>query len=172
MVNFPQQILRLARNGQAIAALVDELPPEQARWKPTPDKWSVLEILNHMVDEERADFRMRLDLLLHHPERDWPKIDPEAWARDRDYNSRDLEESIANFKQERRASIDWLEGLSEPRWENSYNHPSAGPLTAGSLFASWLAHDLLHIRQICRVQWQYLTQHAAPHSTLYAGDLV
>jgi hypothetical protein len=172
MLDFQHCILRLTRTGQAIVALAEDVPVEQARWKPSPDKWSVLEIVNHLVDEERADFRMRLEFLLHHPEREWPKIDPEGWARDHDYNSRDLSESLTNFKQERKASIDWLEELSDPQWENVYNHPSAGPLTAGSLMLSWLAHDLLHTRQICRVQWQYLTQHATPHTTAYAGDLV
>ena len=43
---------------QAVLAGVDA---EQARWKPDADSWSILEVVCHLVDEEREDFRTRLD---------------------------------------------------------------------------------------------------------------
>jgi hypothetical protein len=171
MLDLNRSVARLNRNAQAITALVEGVDAEQARWKPGPDKWSILEVVNHLIDEERADFRTRLNLVLHHPERPWPAIDPAAWARDRDYNQRDLGESLANFQRERRASIEWLEGLTDPQWDNQYVHPTQGAIPAGSLMVSWMAHDLLHIRQLTRLQWRYLSQSAKPYSTSYAGDL-
>jgi len=37
--------------------------------------------VNHLVDEEEGDFRLRLRSTLEDPARDWPPIDPEGWAR-------------------------------------------------------------------------------------------
>lgn len=171
-MNIERCARRLTSNGDAIVALLDGVDDDQTRWKPKPNEWSLLEVLNHLVDEERADFRMRLDLVLHHPNRPWPPIDPVAWARDRNYNRRDLAESVDNFKRERQASVDWLYGLTNPRWDNAHDHPSAGMLTAKTLMLAWLAHDLLHIRQLGRLHWQFLNRQAQPDSIAYAGDSV
>ena len=43
-----------------------------ARWSPTEQEWSICDVINHLADEERVDFRQRLDLTLHHPDQDWP----------------------------------------------------------------------------------------------------
>ena len=67
---------RLRQSAAAIVALAQGVTPEQARWKPTPEEWSLLEVICHLYDEEREDFRQRLDLTLHHPEADWPPIHP------------------------------------------------------------------------------------------------
>ncbi len=60
-------IAALEANAPTIAALVRAIPPAQARRRPTPADWSVLEVINHLADEEREDFRLRLDAALHRP---------------------------------------------------------------------------------------------------------
>ena len=65
------------------AGLVSGLSLEQARWKPSLDKWSILEVVNHLYDEEREDFRQRLSLVLADPMQPWPPIDPRTWVTSR-----------------------------------------------------------------------------------------
>jgi hypothetical protein len=141
----------------------------QVRWKPTPDEWSIVEVINHLYDEEREDFRLRLDLTLHQPGQPWTGIDPEGWAVERKYNERELEASLKRFLEERQRSVAWLAGLSSPDWEAGHDHPQAGELSAGDLLASWLAHDFLHLRQLAQLHWQYIGLLAEPHTTRYAG---
>lgn len=74
----------------------------------SPDKWSILEVINHLHDEEREDFRQRLDLVLANPEQTWPRIDPQTWVTSRGYNERDLSSSLNNFFTERENSLSWL----------------------------------------------------------------
>ncbi|MCB0058173.1 MAG: DinB family protein, partial [Caldilineaceae bacterium] len=62
----------MQRNAQRIAALVAGVPDEQARWKPDAESWSILEVVNHLLDEEREDFRVRIDYTLHRPGEKWP----------------------------------------------------------------------------------------------------
>ncbi len=159
---------RLSLNRDVFESLVRGVTREQATWKPAPDKWSMLEVVNHLYDEEREDFRQRLELTLLDPASEWPAIDPQGWVITRGYNEREMAQSMSNFLEERQTSLTWLKTLSEPNWEQRH-FTSNGSRTAGDLLASWLAHDYLHVRQITRLHWQYVGVIAAPHQTEYAG---
>jgi len=158
----------LEASGATLTRLFSEISTEEARYKPEPDRWSLLEILCHLCDEERDDFRKRLALTLDDPATPWPPIDPEGWARERDYNARDLSLMVADFRQERSSSLAWLRGLDQPEWGSRHEHPALGPMTAGDLLASWAAHDLLHLRQATNTRLAWLLEAAKPHSTRYA----
>lgn len=143
---------------------------EQARWKPAPDRWSILEVINHLFDEEREDFRRRIDLTLHHPGKPWPPIDPPGWPESRNYNEQNLDESIQKLAQERVESIEWLVRLDSPDWELTYEHPEIGPVRAGDLMASWVTHDFLHIRQLIRLRKAWADRMIVPYKSDYAGS--
>ena len=155
-------------NVRIFESLVKSISAEQASWKPAPDKWSIIEVVNHLYDEEREDFRQRLLLVLTDPKLSWPPIAPREWVKTRAYGERDLNESLDNFLTERQKSLAWLRSLESPKLENRHER-DAGSLSAGDLLASWLAHDFLHVRQLTRLQWQYLTTVASPFQTDYAG---
>jgi uncharacterized damage-inducible protein DinB len=161
-------IQRFSQNRDVFQSLLRCVSPEQAAWKPAPDKWSMLEVVNHLYDEEREDFRQRLELTLKDPAEAWPRIDPQGWVESRQYSERGLGASLDNFLSEREKSLSWLKELSAPSWQNRHER-EAGTLSAGDLLASWLAHDFLHLRQLTRLHWQYLTALAAPYQTAYAG---
>jgi hypothetical protein len=165
-----RMITRLRANAEILAALVAGVSEEQARWRPEADKWSMLEVVCHLADEEVEDFRTRLDLTLHRPGVKWPPIDPQEQAVGRAYNTRDLEEELARFLAARGDSLAWLEGLADPDWSLAYEHPKAGPITAGDLLTSWVAHDHIHIRQLNRLHREYLVEKLSGHSPEYAGS--
>jgi len=162
-------IKRFAANARAVEGLASGLTDEQAHWKPTQERWCILEVVCHMYDEERLDFRARLDSTLSDPERAWIPINPPGWISMHEYAKQDLQKSIANFLEERERSLDWLTTLEDPSLKNSYDHQEFGQITAGDLLASWLAHDALHIRQITRLHYEYVAQHASPYKLDYAG---
>ena len=161
-------IERLAANAIIFESLTKGLAGDQGSWKPAEDKWSILEVVNHLYDEEREDFRQRLQLVLTDAALAWPPIAPQEWVTSRAYSDRDLEKSLENFLGERQNSLTWLRTLSSPNLESRHER-EAGSLSAGDLLASWLAHDFLHIRQLTRLHWQYLAANAIPFKTEYAG---
>ncbi len=124
-MNLDFYIARLDENREVFESLLRGVSDEQARWKPAPEKWSMLEVLGHLYDEEREDFRQHLDLLLHRPADEWPQIDPQGWVVSRCYNRRDPAQSLRDFLAERAASVDWLRGLSPSPadWDNSHERP-------------------------------------------------
>ena len=159
---------QLRYQGQAITVLTAGLTEEEARFKPDPESWSILEVLNHLVDEEVLDFRRHLGHTLFTPDERWPEIDPEGWVNETHYNESQLAETLQKFKSEREKSIAWLLGLSTPDWDASVSMPW-GSLSAGDILASWLAHDLLHLRQIIALRYHLTASQCQPYEVTYAG---
>jgi hypothetical protein len=170
-MNHSLIIERLSHNTSIVKSIVQNVTAEKARWKPSQTEWSILEIVNHMVDEEKDDFRTRLRLTLEEPDSTWPPIDPEGWAAERNYNERDFADSLSNWLQEREQSIAWLKYLGAPDWKSTALHPKMGPMSAELVLANWLAHDLLHIRQMVTVLWANLSFEVDPITLDYAGNL-
>jgi hypothetical protein len=168
-VNLPYAIARLRANGRAFESLLDDVSPEQARWRPAPGQWSLLEVVCHLGDEEREDFRVRLDLTLRTPEVDWPPIDPEGWVTSRGYSKKDFAAERRSFLDARRSSIEWLHTLESPDWTRTHRHRAGWTIDAGSLLAAWLDHDLIHLRQILKLHHGWLVATSSPHVTTYAG---
>jgi len=160
---------RLRANAEVLAALAAGVGERQARWKPAPDKWSILEVVSHLADEEVEDFRTRVDLTLHRPGTPWPPIDPQGWVSARAYNEGELARSLDGFLSARRDSLAWLDELESPDWSRAYDHPKAGRISAGDLLTSWVAHDHIHIRQLNRLHREYLVAELSEHSPDYAG---
>lgn len=123
-MNLDYFVNRFSKNREAFEGLVRGTSLEQARWKPTSDKWSMLEVVNHLYDEEREDFRQRIELVLADPLQPWPPIDPRGWATSRGYNERKLDESLDSFLAERAKSLNWLGQLSQPNWQHCNEGPN------------------------------------------------
>ncbi len=160
---------QMAGHAGTIHSLTLGTSDEQARWKSDPETWSILEVINHLYDEEREDFRVRVDFLLHHPGQAWPPINPKGWVTERAYNQRDLTQSVQDFLKERRKSLVWLRELVDPDWQTSITVPF-GQFSAGDIFAAWVAHDLLHLRQLVELHWAYTLHMAEPYKVSYAGE--
>jgi len=168
-LNLSPLLAQMQNSARIIHSLVQGLSDEQARWKPTPERWSILEVINHLWDEEIEDFRAHVEHVLERPEQPWPPINPPQWAIDRRYNERELGASIQGFVEARAESLVWLKAQSSPNWDAAAQAPF-GPIRAGDVLAAWAAHDLLHTRQLVRLHFDYTAQAVAPYSTRYAGQ--
>jgi DinB superfamily len=162
-------IAELKRNKKLFRDQLTGLPENLYNWKPQPEKWNLLEIVCHLFDEEREDFRARVQHLLHTPELPLPPIDPAGWVESRKYAEQHFDTVLRRFLEEREQSINWLHELEDPNWDNTLEHPSLGPVTARMFFTNWLAHDYLHLKQITQIKYQYLQQTTQENLT-YAGE--
>ena len=169
-VNLNRLLMRLEANKHVVSALVVGVKEDQAHWKPDEASWSLVEVICHLYDEEREDFRMRVDLTLHHPDTPWPPIHPTDWVTSRGYNQRNLDGPLAAWSNERDQSLAFLRGLVNPDWHASRPRPWGGTMSAGDLLAAWLAHDFLHIRQINALHYQYHLLQSKPLDVTYAGE--
>ena len=152
------------------AACIQHLVAECARndilWKPDADSWSILEVMLHLLYEERHDFRRLLDHMLHQPGQPWPARVPYP-ELDEDATLQGLREA---FAEERAASVAWLNNLDKSiHWNQEICMPWDETLTPGDILASWAAHDLLHIRQLVELRYALTARASQPHSVAYAG---
>jgi hypothetical protein len=168
MMNVEQAIQQLRENSEIIRAMVHDIADEAARWRPEAESWSVLEVINHLHDEEREDFREHLDWILYRADEPWASIDPQGWVSQRQYNSRHFDDSLAAFLRERQRSLAWLAALSEVDWTAVQQTPWRS-MTGGDMLASWVAHDLLHMRQLVELRWALMRREFADYDVAYAG---
>lgn len=170
-MNLEFFIARLAANAKVLEALCQQTTGEQFLWKQSPEKWSMRQIVYHLSRTEEKDFRPRLEKTLRDAGEAWtPLAAPEMRLDETDAANNPPAEYLENFLVERKKSIAWLETIENPAWENSHRHNEQLTLAAGDLLASWLAHDYLHIKQIVRLQYDYVSFIAGNYKTDYAGS--
>jgi hypothetical protein len=162
-------ISELKRNKEVLKSLLEGTDRETYLWKQNPEKWCMLEIVCHLYDEEREDFRARVKSVLENPELPLTPIDPVGWATERKYIERDYNKVLNDFLIERDNSVEWLKRLDNSAWNNFNKHPSLGDVRAAMFFVNWLAHDYLHIRQITKLKYDYLTS-ITNEDISYAGS--
>ena len=167
-MDFETLYRELEINAETIGALVSGVSQADAQIRPTPASWSILEVVCHLADEERNDFRPRLDIMLHRPTEAFAPNEPQEWVTERKYNERDLTESLNDFLAERKQSLEWLKGLANSNWEVTYTTPWR-TMTAGDMFTSWVTHDILHMRQLVELRYARVVRLTALYNIEYAG---
>ncbi len=159
----------LANSTEMIRALLSGLSQEEARVKPNAESWSMLEVTCHLYDEEREDFREHLDFILNRQNGEWHHINPQGWATERKYNEQDFRTMKEKFFDERKKSLEWFKELPNTDWNKPFKSPS-GSMSAGEMFAAWVAHDNLHIRQLVELRRYRIENITKPYGIEYAGD--
>ena len=99
----------LQNSTEMIRALLSGVDQEAARLKPSAESWSILEVVCHLYDEEREDFREHLDFILstslktglHRQKEDWHVIDTDGWVTERNYNEQNFADMQGKFFIER-----------------------------------------------------------------------
>lgn len=166
--------VRLIARLESFPVLLDRLAEgfegDDWRWRPVPSVWAPVEIVAHLLREEREDFRVRLLMTLGSPGEAWPGIDPEGAIRENRDIDADPAVLLREFSAERAASVARLRSLDSPRWDASYTHPVIGEIRAGDLLGAWADHDALHARQLVKRTHQMILRDAGPYSCRYAGE--
>lgn len=170
MFNIEKIILQLTINTDVVRALVQPISDEQAQWKPDEETWSMKEVMEHVYNEERLDFRKHLKEMMSDPQQPW-----EAFRQNEYIVVERCQQAFEGFMIEREASLVWLRNLESPDWDVT-SQASFGPegdvltLSAGDVLGSWVAHDFLHTRQMNELLYAWNVQRVSPYSVRYAGE--
>jgi len=168
-MKFQTLYQELANSAEMLRTLLTGISQEEAQVKPSRGSWSILEVVCHLYDEEREDFREHLDFILHRQHEEWHPIAPVAWVKLRKYNEQDFKTIQRKFFNERKKSLAWLKSLKKADWNTTYTS-KFGSMKAGAMFASWAAHDNLHIRQLVELRRLFIERITKPYDIQYAGD--
>ena len=126
-------------------ALLRDLSEEQALHAYAPGKWTIKEVIGHVMDAERV-FMHRAMRFGRGDETPLPSFDENTYTPAGEFNARPLASLISELTTVRRATVALLAGLPAKAWERR-GTASGFPVSVRGL--AWIAagHELHH-RQI------------------------
>ena len=130
-----------------LARLIDGVSAQRLGYRPTPDKWSIVEILAHLAEDEIAS-SWRYRQMIEHDGEALGGFDQELWARLGNYGTWNVSEALELFRLLREANLRMLGALLPEQWEHSGHHVERGKVTVRELARHMAAHDINHIKQI------------------------
>jgi hypothetical protein len=141
-------LLTLESTPSLLARAAATLAPEQSRWKPEEDGFSLLENVWHLADLEREGYGVRIRRLLAEEEPALSNFDGDRAARERAYNNRDLAAGLAAFADARAANIEILRGLSRSDWRRRGVQESVGRIALEDIPRMMAEHDRSHTEDV------------------------
>ena len=136
------------KSPKEIAAAVSGLSSDVLRYKPAPDKWSILEILGHLADIEIV-YAYRLRQMLADEKPVIAPMDQDAWAKNLRYMEMAAPELVAAYGLNRHHTLQLLRRLKTAELERSAFHPELQkPVTVARLVEQMSGHGANHLAQI------------------------
>jgi uncharacterized damage-inducible protein DinB len=130
--------------------LIRPLSKKQMKRRPTPNQWSIAEILAHLADAEVVgSWRMRL--IMASDGTPITAFDQDAWAKTFDYRNRDPRHSLKMFRALRENNLSLLKSVPKKLWENYGMHSERGRETIDHIVRMFAGHDINHVRQVEKI---------------------
>ena len=140
------------KSPKQIAAAVSGLKDKTLRFKPSPDKWCILEILGHLADIEIV-YGYRLRQMLADKEPVIAPMDQNDWARNLGALETPAPEMVALYGLNRHANLRLLQRLKPADLAKSAFHPEMNKaVTVADLVERMGTHGASHLQQIERLK--------------------
>jgi uncharacterized damage-inducible protein DinB len=130
-----------------IIGLVREVPPENLKRRPAPNKWSAHEHACHLSSGDAA-FLARLELMLSDPFPKIKSIEPSPEEEAGSLLDVDLDEALAGYVRERARVVQRLKELSAEDWQRTAEHEAFSHYSVFIMFRHALIHEMLHAYRI------------------------
>ena len=132
-----------------LRGLMTELTPEDARWKPAPDRFSIAEVLAHLSHSEGHCYRMRLDRFMAETRPEFESDDAQMYLDL--YRDADPDKAFDHFETQREDNLEFLRRLPDGAGDRVALHQEFGEITLAQMLHEWALHDLGHIRQVAEL---------------------
>ena len=96
-------------------SLLRTIPSDKANFRYAPEKWSVKELLGHLIDSERI-FSYRALRFARNDQTPLPGYEQNDYVREADFDSRNLADMAEEFATVRRATVQLFRPLNETEW--------------------------------------------------------
>lgn len=130
-----------------VIGLIREVPPENLKRRPAPDKWSAHEHACH-ISIGQETFLARLDLILSDPH---PQIKSMQQTPEEEAGSMltiDLDEALGQYVRERAQVVKRLKALSADDWQRTAEHEAFSHYSVHIMFRHLLIHEMHHAYKI------------------------
>ena len=132
--------------GVLLAAL-EGLTPDERDWRPSPEAWSVRDVVHHLEDAELTG-AVRLRRLLTEDAPFLPAFDEEVYRRRLAYAARPIEPALDAIRAAHGTTAELLDRLTADDWARAGTHSEEGPYPLARWLAFHAAHAHEHAAQI------------------------
>jgi uncharacterized damage-inducible protein DinB len=131
----------------AAPAALTALPADAWDRRPSPDEWSVGEVVGHLRAAD-AIWRPRILLTLVHDNVAWPDIDERALQSVLETGGLDVSAQVFSFAFGRAELCGALAKLDADGWSRTFVHSTFGDLTVLAACQLVIGHEADHLAQI------------------------
>lgn len=147
--------LPLLKTGPSkIARAVAGLRKDQLRRRPAPGKWSINEIVGHLVDTEYV-YGFRLRMALSESGRPVPAYDQDTWTKILGHQRRSAPQMMDAIQMMRGTTLELVKSVPRRTWNRYGLHPERGKETVRRTLELVAGHDLNHLDQIRAIRRKY-----------------
>lgn len=146
-----------------LSRLLAELSPEWTGSTGNVDCWSPYDVIGHLIHGEETDWIPRAELIIgNSKEKTFEPFDRTAQF-DRS-TGKSLADLLTEFAYLRNTNLEHLLRwqLTPEQLKLSGSHPELGEVTLEQLLATWVVHDLNHIRQVVTYMAKQYTEEVGP----------
>jgi hypothetical protein len=129
-------------------ALLQDVPPERETYRYAPGKWSVREVVGHMIDAERV-FGYRAITIARSDDADLPSMEQDEWASHSNAAARSLDDLAQEWAALRRSGVHMFATLPSGAAERR-GRAGGNPFTVRSLAWITAGHELWHRDRLAR----------------------
>jgi hypothetical protein len=142
----------LSATPHTVRAMLGNLSPEWTASTGDRENWEPFDVLGHYIHGEMTDWIPRARIIL--AQANEGSFEPFDRTAQFEYcDGKDLSELLDEFERLRTESLETLRSweLVDAELELKGVHPEFGEVTLRQLLATWVVHDLNHLRQIATV---------------------
>ncbi len=126
---------------------VQGLSPSQLGWNPAPGKWSIRQIIAHLVDTEIV-YGYRLRKTLCEPGAAIEPFDQDVWAQQLRYENHSVPDDLNYLEAVKATNLDFYRRLSAAEWKIHWMHAERGKESIEHTCKMIAGHDLNHLGQV------------------------
>jgi hypothetical protein len=135
----------------ALERVAQEWPPDRLQAREAPGKWAVRDVIQHLADSELV-WGCRIRHVLAQDRAPLMGYDQDRWADRLHYEGSDPREAAGDFVRLRRANLRLLQRATPAELEHVGVHAERGEEPLAHMIRLYAGHDLLHLRQIDRIE--------------------
>jgi hypothetical protein len=147
MSNTQTLIAALEGAPDIIIGLVREVPSQNLKRRPSPDKWSAHEHACHIAGAD-TPYLARLELMLSDPSPYISSMVPSPEEEAGSLLNLDLDEALDQYARERARLVKRLKELSAEDWQRTAEHEEYSHYSVLIMFRQLLVHEMLHAYRI------------------------
>ncbi|MEJ7811157.1 MAG: DinB family protein [Gemmatimonadaceae bacterium] len=126
------------------------LSDEALRRPEREGKWSVLQVIQHLTDNDLV-YAYRVRMILTHDGFVMERYDRDRWASTLRYHDAPVADALAELRVIRARNLRLFRALGDAELERTGLHEERGPESIRTIVTLLAGHDLLHRAQIARI---------------------